>query len=254
MLAEILPADVFSVLIVFVRLAGALMVIPGFGEIYVSPRVRISLAAALTIALVPLIAPSLPRLPNTPIEMLLIVGGEALIGVFIGMAARLSLTALHVGGTIIAFQSSLAFALTVDPAQGTQGALVATLLTLLGVVLIFAGNFHLLILRALVDSYVLFAAGALPPVGDFSQIALQIVARSFAIGFQIAAPFVVFGLVFYIGLGLIARLMPQMQVFFIAMPLQILSAFFLLTVTIAAAMLWFLDHFESNIARFLVPR
>ena len=193
MLTEILPADVFSALIVFVRLAGALMVIPGFGEIYVSPRIRVSLAAALTIALVPLVVPSLPGLPDTPVEMLLVVGGEVLIGVFIGMAARLSLTALHVGGTLIAFQSSLAFALTVDPTQGTQGALVATLLTLLGVVLIFAGNFHLLILRALVDSYILFQPGALPPVGDFSQIAVEIVARSFLIGFQIAAPFIVFG-------------------------------------------------------------
>lgn len=251
MLAQILPADVFSTAIVFVRLGAALMVIPGFAEIYVTPRVRLTLAAALTFVLVPLVLPGLPSLPETPIELAMIVLGEVAVGVFLGLAARLTLSALHVAGTLIAFQSSLAYAMTVDPTQGTQGALMATLLTLIGVVLIFVSDLHIMVLRAVVDSYELFRPGQLPPVGGFAEIAVRFVADAFRIGVQIAAPFVVYGLVFYIGMGLIARLMPQMQVFFIVMPLQILAAFLVLMITLAAIMMWFLDYFETGMAEFL---
>ena len=254
MLQQVLPADVFSVLLVFVRLGAALMVVPGFAEIYVARRVRLTLAAALTLVLVPLVSPGLPPLPSTPVEMLFIIGGELIVGLFLGIAARLTLSALHVAGTVIAFQSSLAYAMVVDPTQGSQGALVASLLTLLGVVLIFVSDLHYLVLGALVDSYVLFTPGALPPAGSFAELAVDFVARSFAIGVQIAAPFIVYGIIFYVGLGLIARLMPQMQVFFIVMPLQIMAAFFVLSVTLTGGLLWFLDHFEDTMTAFTVLR
>ena len=113
--------------------------------------------------------------------------------------------------------------------------------------LIFATNLHHLMLRALFDSYVLFAPGTLPPVADFADLAVRYVSSAFRVGVQIAAPFIVYGLVFYISLGLLARLMPQLQVFFIAIPLQILLGLVLLAIVLPPGVLWFLDYFEGTL-------
>ena len=254
MLAELLPLDVFAVFLVFVRIAAALMLLPGIGEAYVSVQIRLAAAAVLTVAISPSVIGTLPILPATPLELLILILGELVVGILIGAAARLMMSALHVAGTVIAFQSSLGFALFIDPTQGTQGALIATFLTLLGLVLIFATGLHMMMIRALADSYVLFTPGQLPPVGDFAALAVRYVSSSFRIGIQIAAPFIVFGLVFYIGLGILARLLPQIQIFFIAIPLQIFLALTIFGLVLAPTMIWFLDHFEVRFVELLADR
>ena len=252
MLAQILPADLFSTLLVFVRLGAALLVLPGFGEIYISQRVRLALAFTLTIVVAPLVVHTLPAQPTMPVELVVLIGGEAAVGLLIGGAARLMISGLHVAGTVIAFQSSLAYASTIDPTQGTQRALVAPLMTILGTVLIFASGLHFMMLQAMGDSYELFPPAALPPFQDFMEAAIGFVTGAFRVGMQIAAPFIVYGLVLYMGMGLMARLMPQMHVFFIILPLQIVAAFFVLMVTLGAIMVWFLDYFEEGLAQFLM--
>jgi flagellar biosynthesis protein FliR len=254
MLAELLPLDVFAVFLVFVRIAAALMLLPGIGEAYVSVQIRLAAAAVLTVAISPLVIGTLPILPATPLELLMLILGELVVGLLIGAAARLMMSALHVAGTVIAFQSSLGFALFIDPTQGTQGALIAAFLSLLGLVLIFATGLHMMMIRALADSYVLFTPGQLPPVGDFAALAVRYVSSSFRIGIQIAAPFIVFGLVFYIGLGILARLMPQIQIFFIAIPLQIFLALTIFGLILAPMMIWFLEHFEVRFVELLADR
>lgn len=252
MLAEILPLQVFAFFLVFVRIGAALMFIPGFGEPFIPVRVRLSLALVLTIALGAAVAHTLPPLPDQPFQLLLVILGELLIGVLIGGAARMTMSALHVAGTVIAFLTSLGFALFLDPTQGTQGALIATFLNLLGLVLIFATNLHLVMIQALYDSYVLFTPGTLIPVGDFAELAIRLVNGAFRVGLQMAAPFIVYGLVFYISLGILARLMPQFQVFFIALPLQILVGLTILAVVLPALMMWFLNYYEATVTQFLV--
>ena len=91
------------------------------------------------------------------------------------------------------------------------------------------------------------------PVGDFSEMISRTMAQTFKLAFQLATPFLVFGLMFYVGMGLLARLMPQMQIFFIALPLQILLTSVLLALSLSAMMIWYLDHLEAGIASFLRP-
>jgi flagellar biosynthetic protein FliR len=112
----------------------------------------------------------------------------------------------------------------------------------------------MMMIRALADSYVLFTPGQLPPVGDFAALAVRYVSSSFRIGIQIAAPFIVFGLIFYIGLGILARLLPQIQIFFIAIPLQIFLALTIFGLILAPMMIWFLEHFEVRFVELLADR
>lgn len=252
MLQQLLPIDVFAFMLVFARVGGAIMLLPGIGETYVSPRIRLCVALAMTFLLAPVVAPLVPALPAQPVQTFLLVLGETATGVFIGMLARLTMSALQVAGTVIAFQSGLGFGMFYDPTQGSQGALVSSFLALLGLVMIFVTDLHLLLLRATADSYLLFPPAGQPPFSDFAEAAVGLVAGAFQLGIQIAAPFIVFGLVYYVGLGVLNRLMPQVQVTFLAMPAQITAAFVLLTASLGAAMMWFLDYFEAAVARLLV--
>jgi len=251
MLQQLLPYGIFSFLLVFTRVGAMLMTLPGIGEAYVSTRIRLGLALAIALVMTPLVINTLPQDPLSPWSLMLLLGRELLVGLILGLAARMTMSALHVAGTVIAFQSSLGFAQFFDPAQGQQGALVSAFLGLLGLVLIFATDLHLMMLRAAHDSYQLMPPRAPLPVEDVLGLGIRFVANSFKLGAQLSAPFIVYAVVYYIGLGLLQRLMPQLQLFFVGMPLQIMMALFVLMMTLSGIMIWFLDHFEGAMASFL---
>jgi flagellar biosynthetic protein FliR len=252
MLDQLVSGSVFGFLMVFARLGSTLMVLPGFGEAYVSPRIRLGLALVLTFALMPVVGANVPALPESIWRLLLVLGNEIGIGLFLGTLARMMLMALNVAGTIVAMQTSMANALSNDPTTAQQASVPATFFMALGVMLIFASNLHHLMLRAMMDSYTLFPPGVLPVIGDMADLITRTVSASFVLALQIAAPFLIIGLVFYLGLGLLARLMPQVQIFFIAMPAQLLIGFVLMLLGMSAAMLWFLDRFEGVFEPFVL--
>ena len=254
MLAELLTSGLFVFLILFVRVGTAIMVLPGFGESYVSPTIRLGLALAVTLALAPIVGTAVPSQPPDPMPMILLLGGEVVVGLLIGGIARIIMSALHVAGTVIAFNSGLAYALTIDPSQGTQGALIASLLGFMGVVIIFATNLHFMLLGAIADSYQLFPPGALPPVGDFANLATRVISGSFRLGVQLSAPFIVFAIVVNVGMGVLARLMPALPIFFVIVPLQIWFAFLLLGVTLGGILQFHTSFFEERISELLVAR
>jgi flagellar biosynthetic protein FliR len=103
-------------------------------------------------------------------------------------------------------------------------------------------------LAAIYDSYMVFSPTDPLMFDDAAQMAVKSVGAAFVIGVQMSAPFIVFGLVFNIGLGLLSRLMPQLQVFFIAMPAQIGLGLVLLAVLLTMMMGWYLTHFEAELA------
>ena len=119
--------------------------------------------------------------------------------------------------------------------------------------MIFATDLHHLVIAGLNDSYTIFQPGEMPIVGDVAQHITRIIATSFRIGIQLSAPFLVFGLLFNLGLGVLSRLMPQMQVFFIGLPLSILLGFLLLVLVIGAMMGTFTGYLEG-VLHDLAPR
>src|SRR5690606_19770419 len=122
-----------------------------------------------------------------------------------------------------------------------------------GLVLIFVTDLHHLLLQALLGSYQFFPAGTVPITQDMAATISLTVSKSFMTAVQIAAPFLIVGLVFYLGLGLLARLMPQMQIFFVAMPVQIAIGIMLFAMMIAAGSLFWLNTFQSDFVNFLQP-
>ncbi len=249
MLAELVAAEVFGLLLVFVRVGTALVVLPGFSEAYVFARLRLLFALMLSFALAASLAPALPALPAGPLDLARLVGGEALLGLFLGTAARILFAALHVAGTTIAFQSGLAAAAIFDPNEATQGTLPGNFLTTTALVLLFVTDAHHQLLLALARSYEAFPAGSLPPLGDLADLLARLLSEAFAVGIRIAAPLILVSLLMYLAMGVLNRLMPAFQVFFIALPLQILLAFAVLALSFAGGLLAFFGLFEDGIAR-----
>ena len=237
-----LSALAAAFLLVFARTGTMLMLLPGLGEQNISARLRLTVALLLAAVLLPLHRGVYHINHGALGPTLVMLVEEILIGGVLGLTARLTISALEVTGSIIAQQLGLGFVTAVDPTQGEQGALVGNFLTMLGVTLFFATDMHHLVIAALNDSYTLFEPGEVPATGDVAALFTRTVAGAFRIGVQLSAPFIVFGLLFNIGLGVLARLMPQMQVFFVALPLSILLGFLVLLLVIGAMMGLFFDY------------
>jgi flagellar biosynthetic protein FliR len=242
---SVLPMLAAAFLLTFARVGTMVMMMPGIGEMNMPARVRLTIALVLTAILLPAhqAAYTINLSALGPVIMMLFQ--EIAIGAVLGLTARLAISGLQVAGSVIAQQLGLGFVTAVDPTQNQQGLLVGNFLALLGITLIFATDMHHLVIAALNDSYYIFAPGEVPIVGDIAKHITQVVAGSFKIGIQLSAPFLVFGLLFNLGLGVLSRLMPQMQVYFIGMPLSILLGLMLLLAVIGAMMGLFTGYVEG---------
>jgi flagellar biosynthetic protein FliR len=238
--------------LVFSRVGAMVMLLPAIGDAGVPARVRLSMALAISFAMVPVVAHFYPHdVPPSAIGLSVLLIQETIAGILIGGMSRLIMSALSVAGQLIATQTGLAFTQSIDPTFGEQGAIVGTFFSMLGVVLIFETNLHHLAIGAIVGSFKLLPPGAPLPFGDMAQEAINLTAGAFALGLQLAAPFVIFGFAVNAGIGLLARLVPQMQVFFIAMPINLMAGFFVLMLLMGSLMTVFLNYYGTEMGRFL---
>ena len=227
------------------------MALPGIGDRNTPATIRLSLALALSAVLYPMMQKQFPPMPAGMYEMLAMFGREIIIGLALGLLIRIIISGTQIAGTVIGFQTGLSAATGFDPNFGGQSNVISTFLSMLALVLIFVSDLHHLLLRGIYDSYTLFSPQMSFPAGDFANLALQLVAGAFAIAMQMAAPFIVFGLIFYLGIGVLARLIPQIQIFFIAMPANIFFGFILFMALLSSLMMVYIDYFTNSIEPFL---
>jgi flagellar biosynthetic protein FliR len=251
-LLNALPVDVFLAFAVFCRIGAFFMTAPAFGDFSLSPRFRLAAAIAVALALAPMLAAHYPGEAGRggPPAIAALLFGEIAVGAFLGLLARAFVSALNVAGQVIALQSGFSLAQAFDPTQELSGAMVGGFLAVLGTTLVFATDLHHLLLAALAQSYALFIPGGLPDLGDASAAMTGAVAQGFSLGVRLAAPFILFGLVFQAGVGVLSRLMPQAQVFFMLMPANLLIGLLLLMLTTGLLMTVWLAAFEDFLAPF----
>ncbi len=231
--------------LIFGRIGAVLMMLPGVGESYVPPRIRLSLALVVSLALWPVVAGALPALPASLGGMVGWIIREVVVGLAIGAILRAFLTALSTAGEAISLQTALSFAQTANPLQAQPGTTISAFLMLLGTTLIFATNTHHLFIAGLVGSYELIAPARPLITGDFVSLAVRTVNDAFLLGIQLAAPVLVFGLIFNLASGLVARVMPQFQVFFAAAPLSIILGLSVFALSLGVLGTVFIDRYRA---------
>ncbi len=247
-----LPLFAFHYMLVFARTAMILSLMPAIGAQSIPQRIRLSTALLITIVLVPVVEEVLPALPTGLFALVFLLISEMIVGLFIGMTGSMLTAALQTAGASIAFQTSLSSAQNTDLSTAVQGTLIASFLSTLSLTLIFAMDVHHIIIAAMHDSYQLFKPGELMPVGDVVEAGVMLFARSFLIGVQLSAPFIVIGFVFNVGVGILSRLMPQFQVLLVLLPANIMIGFFALFALIGTMMFWYIEHVQQGLSVFLV--
>ena len=242
--------EVYVAGLVFARVGALVMLMPGIGEAAVPPRVRLGLALLLSLTLFPVVGPSLPTMPETMGALVGAILREIFIGLMIGAILKMFFSSLAIAGEIVSLQTTLGFAQTASPMEAQPTASLSTFLTLLGITLVFATNLHHMFITAIFGSYSLFEPGGAAPLGDAATLAIQTVGKSFALGVQLAAPVIVFALVFNIATGLIGRLMPQFQVFFVASPLSVIFGLSIFALSLGMLALVWIERYRDLAAAF----
>jgi flagellar biosynthetic protein FliR len=229
-LAHTLVAWSFAFMLILCRCGAAIMLLPGLAEDGSILMLRMGLALGMTMLLLPAIAPSLPSAPNTIPALAALIGNELLAGGFLGWLARLVALALPASGQIISLSTGMSSVLQPDANFGAQTAGIGRLFGMAAPALLFATGAYRLPLSALAGSYAAWPAGFAPPSSDVVDMVVHGVGAHFALALRLASPFVLLGLVWQTGLGLMSRLVPQLQIYFAALPGQVLGGLLLLSV------------------------
>mgnify|MGYP001050903199 CR=1 FL=1 len=237
--------DLYDYFFVFLRLSALLMFFPGIGETFIPARIRLLFAFVLTLIITPVIDIDAPTSDLLNTQTLIFIIRETFVGAFLGILAKLLLNALQVTGSIIGMQTSLSGAALLNPSLGTQDTAIGTILMFGATALMFATDCHYLLLAALVTSYETFPVLEPFIVGDVSQAIIQMISKSFWLGVKLSFPILIVGTLLNVCTGLVNRLMPQMQVYFMFTPVQIFLGFLLLVLTISTVVSIFIDHFRE---------
>lgn len=227
-LSDLLPALTFTYLLLVCRIGAAVAFLPGLGEAEIPAMTKAALALALAALLWPMLEAELPPPPSDPARAASLVVGECLIGLWVGLLARTVALSFAMAAQYLGLLFGLSTAALFDPAFGIAGTALSRLMGVGGVVVLFASGLHVVPIAALAGSYRLLPAGGGLPTEAALQSVVAAVAGSIALAFALAGPFVVASVVFQLALGLLSRLVPQMQVYFVALPLQLAAGLALL--------------------------
>jgi len=221
-----------AMMLIFLRILALLFYMPLFENRQVPLAFKAGLAMTMSFLLFPRIGPTLPAMPHTPLAFGLGVAGEVLIGITLGLAVRLFFTGIQLAGQLAGFQMSLTVANILDPISNSQISIIAEINNLVTMLVFLIINAHHMLILALMESF-----RSLPPLGmsisqGVGEYMLQLAGGIFVAALQVGAPLIVTMMITSVALGLMARTVPQMNVFLVAMPAKILVGFIVMAMSI----------------------
>ena len=235
---------------IFLRIGAVFMLTPGFSASYVNIQLRLILALAVSLVAMPLLTPMIPPEPKEFSTIIQYILNEISIGIFLGMIMQFLFFALNLAGSIASQAIGFSNAQIFDPTFQNQTMLIETFLSIIAITVVFIMDIHHLMLEAIIDSYYLFVPGRALPWHDLASHMTETVTKSFTFGFKIGSPFIAFTIIFYSGIGLVSRLMPQLNIFFLSLPLQIYLGIGLLFITAPIMLSVFLGYFDEGLYLF----
>lgn len=215
-------------LLVFTRISGMFTTAPILGNSIIPGRVRIGLAALLTILVFPSVQYPTGGLPDALIPFVLSLGHELMLGLAIGLIASLAFFAVQLAGEMIDMQMGFAMVNVIDPLFGIQVPLMGNFLYILALMALLLTNGHHLLLWGIQRSFAIAPAAGFGFTGAGVQTVIDNFAGLLAVALSLSAPVIGILLITSIGMGIISRTMPQMNVYFVEMPLKIIVGFIVL--------------------------
>ncbi len=230
-LEQITGTYFFVFFVIFLRVTSFYFATPIFGGSGVPPHTKIALGMLTSFVLMFAVDMSVFKIPGTMVEFFILGGMEIIVGLLLGYAVSLIFAGLQLAGTLMGYQMGFAVANVLDPTSREQVSILGQFLFIFGVLYFLTLDGHHLLIRALVDSYALAPPMGIGITGDTVTVLVRMFTGMFYLGMQIALP--VIGTLFLIdvSLGIVAKTVPQMNVFIIGLPLKSLVGLIVLVVT-----------------------
>jgi flagellar biosynthesis protein FliR len=211
--------DAETFLIILARIAGIIFTAPVFDSRNIPIQVKAGLSAALALVLFPTINARFES------DSVWVLGGsllgEAAIGMILGLGARIIFSAVELAGQVIGFQMGLGIVGVIDPINQNRSSLLAQFQNILAMMLFFSLNIHHIFLAAVAKSYQLVPISGFTLSGPLVKILMSMAAGMFVLSLKIGAPIMAVNLFVSVGLGVVARTVPQINVFIVGFPLKI---------------------------------
>lgn len=250
---QLIPIEQFQTfLVVLSRVAGFIGAIPVISSAQTPGRVKTAMVVAISLTLFPLMADAVPQVSFTPVSFSLLVISELLLGLLLGLVARLIFTAVEFGATVIGFQMGFAAANVFDPQSERQVALISQFQNIFAILIFLAVNGHYLFLHTAIRSYELLPPGRLNLSGEAVPYLMQLSSHMFSIGVQFSAPVLAVLLLSGLILGILARVFPQLNVFLISFPINIGTAFIVIALTLNMLSILIRREFDTLGERFII--
>lgn len=251
-LGSFLSGQIFVFMLTLTRIGGMLTNFPGLGESFVPMNVRLAFALIVSFLLFPVLSPLIGAMPQQIPALALLFGKELLIGLFFGFILRALMGVLEVAGAVVALETGLSNAMILNPTMGAQSALPSVLYSLGGTALIFITGLDHFLLTGMLDTYKVFPVRGTLILGDMTQTYAHLVSDTFRVGVELSAPLMIIGLLLYVVLGIIQRMMAQIQLFLVVMPLQIWGGLLFFAASIGIAMQVWLRYFDRTVGNLLL--
>ena len=229
-LYELLQGHIAAFLLMLTRISGIFLISPFFGSMNIPMFFRVGIALAMSVVLFPVVdGLGTPETPPSIIMFGAAVLGELFIGWLIGFVAYISFAAITMAGKVMDMQVGFAVVNVVDPTSGQQIPLIGSFLYNLAVIILLVTNGHHMLIAALVESF-----RAVPLAGLEANISLALIIANFTgtiflTGMKIAMPITFASLLTNVGLGILSRTMPQMNIFVVGIPMQLMIGLFVLS-------------------------
>jgi flagellar biosynthetic protein FliR len=238
---------ILSAFLIFVRVAALVGTAPYFSSGSFPPKVKVFLAMTLSVMLYPLIpAASVSLATDThSLQILILIVKEFLVGFAMGLVGQLIFAGIKMSGELMSVNTGLSFASVVDPVNQGRNSIVAQLFGLFSILVFIGIGGDTYYIQALAKSFSIVPVGS----GDFAMAApvfIELATYLFVVGVQMAAPFIVVLFLLDMSFAIFARIMPQANIFFIALPLKVGVGFILLLLILPFAPPAF-RHFFSEI-------
>jgi flagellar biosynthetic protein FliR len=204
------------------RVGGLMVAAPLLGNRAVPATVKAGFALVFTLALVPLAAPSVGPIPNHLLLLALYVVKDVVFGMALGFVARLLFSAVEMAGYFMDTQMGFGFINLINPFSEQQSSLMSMFQYQLAITVYLLANGHIALLGSMAESFHSVPPGAVAPAADFGMKIVPLLQLMFTIGFKLALPAAGVLLVVDVAFGLVARMVPQLNVFIVGLPAKII--------------------------------
>ena len=218
---DIAASQVIGFMLVVARLSGLFLIAPVFSSPMIPPRIKLMILLVLAAALTPSAIQDMGAAPTDVIGLVLSIITETIIGFAIGFSVAIVFTAVQVGGSLIDSSIGFSMANIIDPVNNAQASVLGSFYSLVATLTFLGVNGHHWLLAGFARSFDTIALGAVPDIEKMTTNLFAIFTQLFAMAFQIAAPVLITLLLVDVVLGIVSRVVPQMNVFFVGIPLKI---------------------------------